>query len=249
MSQFQDQVGLGVATISQKFRQVLGSIKRRFGEAFIASLKCNHPRVLDEMEFNVSRRFPGCIGSIDCMHVRWGKCPKVHQAAYRGKEKVATIVLQVRSNWVSTNGTQFDLFYYILLQAIATHHPYCTHLFVGEPGASKNLNVLSRDHFVQDSLFGRHPAVGFKIGPYDFKQPYWLSDGIYPRSACFVRPIHEPKTDSEQRYVIICVSTPIALIHTLSAQIHTTPAGCQEGCGEAIWYCPGAVSNCTFWFK
>ena len=41
-----------------------------------------------------SRGFPGMLGSIDCMHWAWEKCPTAHKGQYQGKEGVPTIVLE-----------------------------------------------------------------------------------------------------------------------------------------------------------
>lgn len=43
---------------------------------------------------NSMRGFPGMIGSLDCMHWAWEKCPVAYHGAYQGKEKVPTIVLE-----------------------------------------------------------------------------------------------------------------------------------------------------------
>ena len=41
-----------------------------------------------------ARGFPGMIGSIDCMHWPWDKCPNAYKGQYQGKEGVPTIVLE-----------------------------------------------------------------------------------------------------------------------------------------------------------
>ena len=38
---------------------------------------------------------PGCIGSIDCVHVAWDRCKSGMQALCTGKEKVPTLVFEV----------------------------------------------------------------------------------------------------------------------------------------------------------
>lgn len=42
--------------------------------------------------------FPGAIGSIDCTHVMWGRCPALYQNTYTGKEKKATVAYEVLRN-------------------------------------------------------------------------------------------------------------------------------------------------------
>ncbi len=29
---------------------------------------------------------PGCVGSIDCVHIAWERCPQIHKNWYNGKE-------------------------------------------------------------------------------------------------------------------------------------------------------------------
>ena len=38
---------------------------------------------------------PGCVGSIDCVHLVWDKCPAGFLSACRGKEKLPTLAFQV----------------------------------------------------------------------------------------------------------------------------------------------------------
>ena len=38
---------------------------------------------------------PGCIGSIDCVHLIWNNCPVVITAQCKGKEKFPTLAFQV----------------------------------------------------------------------------------------------------------------------------------------------------------
>ena len=44
-------------------------------------------------EYNAAG-LPGCIGSIDCTHVHWDKCPASHRSLYVGKEKFPTARLR-----------------------------------------------------------------------------------------------------------------------------------------------------------
>ena len=37
---------------------------------------------------------PGCVGSVDCVHLVWDKCPAGFLSQCRGKEKHATLAFQ-----------------------------------------------------------------------------------------------------------------------------------------------------------
>ena len=41
------------------------------------------------------RGFPGCVGSIDCVHLVWDKCPAGALSACKGKGSFPTLVFQV----------------------------------------------------------------------------------------------------------------------------------------------------------
>ena len=42
--------------------------------------------------------FPGAIGSVDCTHVYWGRCPALFSNTYSGKEKKPTVAYEVTVN-------------------------------------------------------------------------------------------------------------------------------------------------------
>jgi hypothetical protein len=47
------------------------------------------------MKVYESMGLPGCIGSIDCVHIQWDKCPvKLHHLCF-GKEKYPTLAYEV----------------------------------------------------------------------------------------------------------------------------------------------------------
>ena len=66
--------------------------------------------------------FPGCIGSIDCMHWEWKNCPSAWKGMFQGKSGVPTVVLE----------------------AIADHTTRFWHFNFGSPGALNDINVLDR---------------------------------------------------------------------------------------------------------
>ena len=72
--------------------------------------------------------FPGAIGSVDCTHVRWFRCPALFQNTYSGKEKKATIAYEVTVN----------------------HSGRCLHISDGHPGSRNDRTIVKTDKLVMD---------------------------------------------------------------------------------------------------
>jgi hypothetical protein len=117
------------------------------------------------LERSDSDGWPGCIGSIDCMHWAWKNCPSSWKGMFKGKEDGATVVLE----------------------AIADHSCRFWHFFFGMPGSLNDINVLDRSPLHHDAINGKSPAVSYKVNGNTYDVPYWLADGIYPNHHCFVK--------------------------------------------------------------
>lgn len=72
--------------------------------------------------------FPGAIGSVDCTHVRWLRCPALFQNTYSGKEKKATVAYEVTVN----------------------HSGRCLNVSVGHPGSRNDKTIVKTDKLVMD---------------------------------------------------------------------------------------------------
>lgn len=72
--------------------------------------------------------FPGAIGSVDCTHVRWFRCPALFQNSYSGKEKKATVAYEVT---VNRSGR-------------------CLHISAGHPGSRNDKTIVRTDKLVMD---------------------------------------------------------------------------------------------------
>jgi hypothetical protein len=69
-----------------------------------------------------SRGFPGCLGSLHCMHWGWKNCPKALAGLFKGKEKTPTIVLE----------------------AVSTHSIWIWNCYFGMYGLLNDINILER---------------------------------------------------------------------------------------------------------
>uniref|UniRef100_A0A0D3CX87 TF-B3 domain-containing protein n=1 Tax=Brassica oleracea var. oleracea TaxID=109376 RepID=A0A0D3CX87_BRAOL len=87
------------------------------------------------LDIGEKQRFPGMIGSIDCMHWEWKNCPTAWKGQYaRGSGKPT-----------------------IVLEAVASQDLWIWHTFFGPPGTLNDINVLDRSPLFDDILEGRAP--------------------------------------------------------------------------------------------
>ncbi|XP_006660673.2 uncharacterized protein LOC102705373 [Oryza brachyantha] len=129
------------------------------------------------LHVNESRGFPGMLGSIDCMHWRWEKCPLAWRGQFtRGDYGVPTIILE----------------------AVATQDLHIWHAFFGVAGSNNDLNVLNQSPLFFDALKGQAPQVHFLVNGNEYNTGYYLADGIYPEWAAFMKTILVPQTEKHK---------------------------------------------------
>jgi hypothetical protein len=81
---------------AQNLKEFCNSINALYGSKYLQKPEAsNLTRILD---INSRCGFPGCIGSLDCMHWAWKNCPSAMSGQYKGKEKRPTIVFKAVSN-------------------------------------------------------------------------------------------------------------------------------------------------------
>jgi hypothetical protein len=115
---------------------------------------------------------PGCMGSIDVVHVAWDRCPWKVRPQYYGKEKFPTIAYQVT----------------------CTHTREIISCTKGFPGAWNDKTIVRYDGFVQ-SLRSRqlHGDVEFNIKDENGKEItvtglYLICDNGYHKWYCLQNP-------------------------------------------------------------
>ncbi|GJS10876.1 ALP1-like protein [Tanacetum coccineum] len=109
--------------------------------------------------------FPGMLGSIDCMHWEWKKCPIFMAGPIgRGDKKYPTI----------------------MLEAVASQDLWIWHAFFGVAGANNDINVLDNSPLFDDLIMTQ--PLSFVCGKWCcYEKGYYLADGIYPQWATFVK--------------------------------------------------------------
>ncbi|GJY83218.1 hypothetical protein Tco_0496594 [Tanacetum coccineum] len=119
-----------------------------------------------QQKHNNVHGFPGMLGSIDCMHWEWKNCPVSWQGQYgRGDKKYPTI----------------------MLEAVASQDLWIWHAFYGMAGANNDINVLDNSPLFDDLLDDLAPVVPYVVNGVQYRNGYYLADGIYPEWASFVK--------------------------------------------------------------
>lgn len=119
------------------------------------------------MEIGERCGFSGMLGSIDCMHWHWKKCPYAWKGMYtHGDHGVPTIIVE----------------------AVASHDHWIWHAFFGVAGSNNDINVLNQlDLFVKQ--LREAPKVQYSINGRQYDIGYYLADAIYPEWPVFVKSI------------------------------------------------------------
>jgi len=120
----------------------------------------------------------GLGACIDVMKWQWKNCPMAWRGAYQGKERVPTVALE----------------------AIVDHRLWFWHLFFGMPGANNDLNILDCSPLFKQHLEGTAPKVTFTVNNNKYDMAYYLTDGIYPDWALFMKTISEPSSIKQQHF-------------------------------------------------
>jgi Plant transposon protein len=134
-NEFDDKYRMGASTILERMKRFCEAVNEIYGKASLRvpnELGLN--RLLDEGN---EAGYPGCIGSIDCMHWEWKNCPSAWKGMFQGKEGVPTVVLE----------------------AIADHCGRFWHFNFGSPGTLNDINILDRSPLFHNSVSGVAPRV------------------------------------------------------------------------------------------
>ena len=120
------------------------------------------------LEVAEARDFPGMLGSIDCMHSEWKNCP---------------------TGWKGTFVKHIYKVPTIILEAVASYALWIWHAFFGCPGTLNDINILDLCPVLQELYEGRTLKCEYVINGCKYNIGYYLSDGIYPRWATFIKTI------------------------------------------------------------
>ena len=156
------------STIIDSLKRFVWAIHAIFGPQYLR--RPNQEDLVRLLAKAEERGFPGMIGSLDCMHWRWEKCPMAWQGMYVGHHKKPSIVLE----------------------AVASHDLWIWHAFFGLLGSHNDINVLHISPVFDDLVSGNTPAISFTVNNREYNMGYYLADGIYPDWATLVKGISMP---------------------------------------------------------
>jgi Plant transposon protein len=151
----------------------MASVKEKF--IYMPHEKLELDVVMDEYK---SLGLPGCIGSVDVVHIGWDKCPVQHTQMYKGKEGYPTVAYQ----------------------AICTSRKFIQNVSVGHPGARNDKHIVKTDAAVMQLLDGSSwfNSISWESMAIDgnvnvTKGVYLLCDGGYHRWPSMMFPLKSGK--------------------------------------------------------
>ena len=169
----------GLATVTECFKTFVVNFAYHFKDAFIHMPEGDD--LIEVMKVYSRLGFPGCIGSMDCTHIKWLKCPQDLTNLCTGKELAPTLVFQV----------------------IVDHARMIRHVSGSEFGTLNDINVCQIDDMIKNDSTGfltsdgqrrnRYGDVVFEIVDSNGKKiivkgAYVITDGGYESLSIFVNP-------------------------------------------------------------
>jgi hypothetical protein len=86
--------GISTTTMDRFFHKWCKNFRNELFPKFVY-MPSSQSEIAEAMGPFAAVGFPGAIGSIDVVHVRWDKCPKIYTNLFTGKEGYCTIAYQV----------------------------------------------------------------------------------------------------------------------------------------------------------
>jgi len=177
---FDDQARMSVESQRQAFETVLLAVRTRFGPRYLN--REPSPAELRSIEQGYAARgFPGCVGCVDCMKLKWKNCPREWKGQFHNPKDSKLAVLSC--------------------EAVCDSDLYCWHWFAGRPGTNNDRTVLDYSPLFNDILSGSrsmHLPGGYELnGVLRQWMAYFLGDGAYPRWPIFFPPDHAPTTQKK----------------------------------------------------
>jgi hypothetical protein len=137
--------------------------------------------ILKTMKVYSKLGFPGAIGSTDCVHIRWERCPVGHRFFHKGKEGYPTLSYEVTCD----------------------HTGKIIAVTQGHPGARNDKTIVRFDGFVSSLHEGEiYGDIKYKLSNSNGEEIeeqglYLIVDGGYHKWRCLQCPIKHPSDSPE----------------------------------------------------
>jgi hypothetical protein len=86
----------------------------------------------------------------------------------------------------------------VMLEVVASHDLWIWHAFFGTAGSNNDINVLNQSTIFIEVLQGTTPEVNGN----EYNMGYYLTDGIYPEWATFVKSVPKPLSEKDKVFAI-----------------------------------------------
>lgn len=171
-------------SVSDYFKLFCNDVMSIYGKMFL-NRRPNEGELEAIVEQFEEMGVPGCMGSIDCMKIKWKNCPYYE-----------------KGQMLNTNESNLAT---IRCEAWCDHDLYCWHWYPGRSGTNNDITIVSRSPLFRDvfnDYFNVRSKRGYKIIPEGKirRLYYFLVDGIYPNWPLFAKPIHQPVNEEEGKY-------------------------------------------------
>jgi len=179
--------GLPMSSIYNFFHQFVDKFSTYYFNTFVYFPKGDELAAIIAIYAKIG--LPGTIGSIDCTHLEWARCPKQLNHSCKGKEQSPTLAFQV-----VCSHTRLIL--------------HCSNFFYG---TIHDTTVAKNDWFTKWIIEGGVDHISYVLydehgRPRRCKGGHFLVDGGYEKLACFVNP-QRFRSQSESIYWSECVES------------------------------------------
>ncbi|XP_022031153.1 protein ALP1-like [Helianthus annuus] len=174
---FDEYLGMSARTARESLTHFCKGVIELYGPAYLRRLTWSDLQRMYDVHEHV-HGFPGMIGSIDCMHWKWEQCP----TAWRGTHTRGDIGKPS-----------------LILQAVASYDLWIQNAYFGQQGSHNDINVFESSSVLEEIINGLAPSSAFYASDNYYKRGYYLTDGVYPEYATFVKTFTDP-IDLKRKY-------------------------------------------------
>ena len=165
---------IGESTANAIFHQFVEVFARKIFNLVVYAPQYGDAKLEEIVRTYTKLGLPGCVGSMDCTHIHWMKCPKENTIECTGKEQFPTLSFQ----------------------CVVDHSRrilYCSNYFYGK---NNDITVANNDEYTRSVRMGLYQDVQYELidenGVVQRVQGGWvLVDGGFLKLGCFIDPMHE----------------------------------------------------------